>query len=75
MDPELAPLRIMPASVAAVEIAGILKLKIYHMENTKNKEELIEELEGILKSNKDNIYCDEYQIASMIREALKMYDV
>ena len=41
------------------------------MENTKNKEELIEELEGILKANKDNIYCDEYQIADMIREALK----
>ena len=31
------------------------------MENTKNKEELIEELEGILKANKDNVYCDEYQ--------------
>ena len=45
------------------------------MVNTKNKEELIEELEGILQANKDNIYCDEYHIASMIREALKMYDV
>ena len=45
------------------------------MENTKNKKELIEELEGILKANKDNIYCDEYQIADMIREALKLYDV
>ena len=45
------------------------------MENTKNKEELIEELEGILKANKDNVYCDEYQIADMIREALKLYDV
>ena len=33
MDPELAPLRITPASVAAVEIAGILKLKIYHTAN------------------------------------------
>ena len=33
MDPELAPLRIMPASVVAVEIAGILKLKIYHTAN------------------------------------------
>ena len=65
----------MPASVAAVEIAGIKILKIYNMENTKNKKELIEELEGILKANKDNIYCDEYQIADMIREALKMYDV
>jgi hypothetical protein len=40
------------------------------------KEELIEELEGILKSNKDNIYCDEYQLADhAIREALKLYDV
>ena len=48
---------------------------MYHMENTKNKKELIEELEGILQANKDNIYCDEYQIASMIREALEMYDV
>jgi len=60
------------------KIAGTVgqnQLKIYHMENTKNKEELIEELEGILKANKDNIYCDEYQIADMIREALKMYDV
>ncbi len=45
------------------------------MENTKNKEELIEELEGILKANKDNVYCDEYQIADMVREALKLYDV
>ena len=45
------------------------------MENTKNKEELIEELEGILKANKDNVYCDEDQIADMVREALKLYDV
>ena len=46
-----------------------------HMENTKNKEELIEELEGILQANKDNIYCDEYQLADMVREALKLYEV
>jgi len=46
-----------------------------HMENTKNKEDLIEELEGILKANKDNLYCDEYQIADMVREALKLYEV
>ena len=45
------------------------------MENPKNKEELIEELEGILQANKDNIYCDEYQLADMVREALKLYDV
>ena len=46
------------------------------MENTKKiKEDLIEELEGILKANKDNIYCDEYQLADMIREALKLYEL
>jgi len=28
-----------------------------------------------LKANKDNVYCDEYQIADMVREALKLYDV
>ena len=65
--------KIMNAKIA--DNAGIGRLKTLVMENTKNKEELIEELEGILKANKDNIYCDEYQIADMIREALKMYDV
>ena len=60
---------------AAVAHAGTGGLTMSVMENTKNKEELIEELEGILKANKDNIYCDEYQIADMIREALKLYDV
>ena len=55
--------------------AGTGGLTMSVMENTKNKEELIEELEGILKANKDNIYCDEYQLADMVREALKLYDV
>jgi len=45
------------------------------MENTKTKQEIIEEIKGIIKANEKNIYCDEYQIADMIREALKMYDV
>ena len=45
------------------------------MENSKNKEELIEELLGILKANKDNPHCDEYWLADMIRETLKLYDV
>ena len=35
MDPGPATLRTTPASVAAVEIAGIKKLKIYHMANTR----------------------------------------
>jgi len=33
MEAEPATLRTTPASVAAVEPAGILKLKIYHMAN------------------------------------------
>ena len=45
------------------------------MENTKNKEELIEELQSILKANEDNPHCDEYRLADMVREALKFYDV
>ncbi len=44
------------------------------MENTK-KEELIEELEAILKANKKNLYCDEYQIADMVKRLFKDYDV
>jgi hypothetical protein len=35
MDPGPATLRTTPASVAAVESAGIKKLKIYHMVNIK----------------------------------------
>jgi acetyl-CoA carboxylase alpha subunit len=37
MDPEPATLRTTPANAAAVESAGIKKLKIYHMENTKKE--------------------------------------
>jgi hypothetical protein len=67
--------QIRGTNAAAVALAGIGRLTMSVMENTKNKEELIEELEGILKANKDNIYCDEYQLADMVREALKLYDV
>ena len=45
------------------------------MKLSQRKKELIEELEGILKANKDNPHCDEYWLADMIREALKLYDV
>jgi len=58
-----------------VEIAGIKKLKIYHMENTKTKQEIIEEVKGIIKANEKNIYCDEYQLADMIKEVFKLYDI
>ena len=44
------------------------------MENTR-KEELIEELQNILKANEDNPHCDGYWLADMVREALKLYDV
>ena len=40
MDPEPATLRTTPASVGAVESAGINKLKIYHMENIKQNSTL-----------------------------------
>ena len=33
--------------------------------------EIIEELEAILKANKNNIYCDEYQLADMIKNLFK----
>ena len=45
------------------------------MENTKTKKEIIEELEAILKANKNNIYCDEYKLADMIKNLFKDYDV
>ena len=70
-----APLLLKTTNAETADNVGIQKLKRLVMENTKNKKEIIEELEGILKSNKDNIYCDEYQLADMIREALKLYDV
>ena len=74
MQPALHLLKVV--NVGTVERAGIRRLKILHMDNTKKiKEDLIEELEGILKANKDNLYCDEYQIADMVREALKLYEV
>ena len=63
------------ASAENAERVGQNQLKMYHMENTKTKQEIIEEIKGIIKANEKNIYCDEYQIADMIREALKMYDV
>ena len=44
------------------------------MDNTRKKE-LIEELEAILKANKKNVYCDEYQIADMVRDILRDNDV
>ena len=44
-------------------------------ENTKNKEEIIEELKAIINANEKNIYCDEYQLADMVKRLFKDYDV
>jgi len=37
------------------------------------KKEIIEEIEGIIKANKNNIYCDHYQLQDMIEEIFKLY--
>ena len=43
------------------------------MENTKK--EIIEEIEILIRSNKDNPNCDEYWLAKVIRDVLKRHDV
>ena len=43
------------------------------MENTKK--EIIEEIEILIRSNKDNPNCDEYWLAEVIRDVLKRHDV
>ena len=48
MDPGPATLRTTPASVAAVECAGIKKLKIYHMGST-NMNKLKLEIQILLR--------------------------
>ena len=45
------------------------------MANTKTKQEIIEEIKGIIKANEKNIYCDEYQLGDMIKNLFKDYDV
>jgi len=46
---------------------------MYHMENIKK--EIIEEIEIIIKANKNNPNCDEYWLADVIRDILKRYSV
>tara|TARA_R100000655_G_scaffold28021_1_gene56967 strand:- start:590 stop:733 length:144 start_codon:yes stop_codon:yes gene_type:complete len=40
----------------------------------ENKNELINEILTICKSNKDNDYCCNYQLKDMINEAFKMWE-
>ena len=55
--------------------AGTGERSELYMENTKNKQEIIEELKAIIKANEKNIYCDEYQLGDMIKNLFKDYDV
>tara|TARA_R110001592_G_scaffold146294_2_gene370323 strand:- start:39 stop:266 length:228 start_codon:yes stop_codon:yes gene_type:complete len=41
----------------------------------KNKKELCEELIIIINANKNNMYCDEHQLADMIHKTFKNYDI
>ena len=40
-----------------------------------SKKEIIEEIEILIRSNKDNPNCDEYWLAEVIRDVLKRHDV
>ena len=43
-----------------------------HERKQKEKKYLIEEIEGILKANKNNMYCDKHQLQDMIEEVFKI---
>jgi hypothetical protein len=43
------------------------------MENTKK--EMIEEIEILIRANRDNPNCDEYWLAEVIRDVLKRYSL
>lgn len=36
-----------------------------------NKQEMINEIKGILKANEDNSYCSVYWLADMIKEVIE----
>ena len=43
------------------------------MEDLKNKDELIDEIQAICKANKDNKYCCTYQLKDMIDKTFKIW--
>ena len=51
----------------------MLKIKELYKQKEDIKKEIIEEIEGIIKANKNNIYCDHYQLQDMIEEIFKLY--
>ena len=51
----------------------MLKIEELYKQKEDIKKEIIEEIEGIIKANKNNIYCDHYQLQDMIEEIFKLY--
>ena len=43
------------------------------LEDLKNKDELIDEIQAICKANKDNDYCCTYQLKDMIEKTFKLW--
>tara|TARA_R100001086_G_scaffold86531_1_gene42257 strand:- start:159 stop:323 length:165 start_codon:yes stop_codon:yes gene_type:complete len=43
------------------------------IEDLKNKDELINEIQAICKANKDNDYCSTYQLKDMIEKTFKLW--
>tara|TARA_R100000234_G_scaffold69554_1_gene42655 strand:- start:492 stop:656 length:165 start_codon:yes stop_codon:yes gene_type:complete len=43
------------------------------LEDLKNKNELIDEIQAICKANKDNDYCCTYQLKDMIEKTFKLW--
>jgi len=70
---QVASMDLETASFKLDKLQAVGYYEIMTDKEEKEKEELIEELEGIIKANKDNMYCDKYQIQDMIEKAFKMY--
>lgn len=47
--------------------------KQLELDNLKDKNELIDEIQAICKANKDNKYCCTYQLKDMIEQTFKMW--
>ena len=57
----------------AVKIFKLTKEQQLEMEDLKNKDELIDEIQAICKANKDNDYCCTYQLKDMIDKTFKLW--
>ena len=50
-----------------------LELEQLVLEDLKNKDELIKNIQRIFKANKDNKYCSVYLLREAINEEFKLY--